>query len=211
MDTENLGELLNIFNDNFAKSFIIGVITGVYAITASYFLKKYRRKKLEKKKEFFEILKEGLINETIQTPNDLVNIYKGVTNLSTEDISYRYGLNKWLREFLAKSIGNKIDGIDKKDLFKIKEKISLFIEHNEKISPFSDLPDTERNMLTDINSFSDNGDKVALKRKVKELGNIIQTRYDEQKKLESQTRWSIPLAIIGVILTVVFGIISIFQ
>lgn len=211
MNNENLGEFMEIFTDDFTKKFLIGVITGIYAITASFFLKENRRKKIEKKKEFFEVLKEGLINETIQTPEDLLNIYKGITNLSKEDISYRYGLNKWLREFLAKSIGNKIEGIKKEDLFKIKEKISFFICYNEKTSPFSDLPDTERNMLTDINSFSDNNDKVALKRKIKELGTIIQTRYDEQKKLEAQTRWSIPLAIIGVILTVIFGVISIYK
>ena len=91
---------------------------------------------------------------------------------------------------------------------KTKQQISDFISLNEKNSPFSDLPDTERNILNDLSSFSSNGDNSSVERKIIELSSVIQTRYEEQKKLELQNKWSIPLAIVGLILTIIFGILS---
>ncbi len=205
---ELVKELLT--KENFISVFTV-IFTVVYAFATSYLLKRIKDRRTQRKKDFFEIAIRGLIDGTIETTDDLINVYKGVTNLSSEDLSYRYGLNKWLREILAQLIGRKIGTeLDNATVISLKNKITDFIRTNEQTSPFSDLPDTERNILNDLNNYSNSGDKNSVERKINELSSVIQTRYEEQKKLESQNKWSIPLAIIGLVLTVVFGILSLF-
>ncbi|WKN30989.1 hypothetical protein PZB74_18725 [Porifericola rhodea] len=187
------------------------IFTVIYAVTASFLLKRIKARRIERKDDFFETAVQGLQDGTIETIDDLINVYKGVTKLSSEDLTYRYGLNKWLREILAKLVGRKIsENLNIEEVKQLKIKLTEFITANETASPFSDLPDTERNILNDLKTYSNNGDKISIERKISELSSVIQTRYEEQKKLETQNKWSIPLAVIGLILTVVFGILSIF-
>ena len=201
----------NILTKDYFISIFAVMFTAVYAVTASYLLKRIKQRKEAKKSLFFETAIQGLVDGTIETTGDLINVYKGVTNLTTEDLTYRYGLNKWLREILAQLISRKIcKELDIDQVKILKEKINDFIITNERTSPFSDLPDTERNLLSDVSSFSKSGDNESLDRKIIELSSVIQTRHEVQKKLESQNKWSIPIAVIGLILTVIFGIISIF-
>ncbi len=64
------------------------------------------------------------------------------------------------------------------------------------------------NILNDINVFIANNDIDSVKRKINELAGILQVRNDDIKELKSANKWSVPLSIIGLILTVVFGILS---
>jgi hypothetical protein len=195
--------------DKIGLEVFTSIFTVVYAVTAMFLFKRIKDRRETRKKEFQETFLEGLISKTIETSDDLINVYKGITNLSSEDLSYRFGLNKWLREFLAQLIGKKI-GADLKpeNVKEIKNKVSEFINYNEEVSPFSDLPDTERNILSDITVYSKANDQESIGRKIKELSSVIQTRFELQRKIEGQNRWSIPIAVIGLILTITFGIIS---
>lgn len=204
-------EVIRFFSE---KEFIVtlatAIVTVIYSLTVSKFLKSSKIRTEKRKKNFFNILIKGLEKNTINNHKDLINIYKGATNLSTEDLSYRYGLNKWLRELLTLIISEDPEiKFNKDNLKMLTQKITEFIDNNEQVSPFSDLPETERNMLSDIGAFIKNDDKNSANRKIKELSSVIQTRNEEQKKLENQNKWAIPLAIIGVILTITFGLISI--
>ncbi|WCC41442.1 hypothetical protein PJJ26_08055 [Tenacibaculum finnmarkense] len=205
-------EILQYFTqEKFLITLLTAITTAAYALTAKKLLTRNRARRDNRKENFFNILLKGLEKDTIKTHKDLINVYKGSTDLSTEDLSYRYGLNRWLRELLAKVIGENSDlKFDKNQTEIIVSRLTEFIDNNEEVSPFSDLPDSERNMLSDITSFVNNGDKNSANRKIKELGSVIQTRTEEQRKIEGQNRWAIPLAIVGVILTVVFGLLSIF-
>ena len=205
-------EILKYFTE---KEFVISLLTALgtalYAYTAMRLFKRLREKRENKKEEFFKVLIKGLENATVKTHKDLINVYRGATNLSTEDLTYRYGLNKWLRELLTKVIGEKNElEYNKENTSDLVEKITSFIDKNEEASPFSDLPDTERNMLSDISEFIKSNNQDAANRKIKELSSVIQTRTEEQKKIEGQNKWAIPVAIIGVVLTVVFGLLSLF-
>lgn len=202
--------LTQIFEkDKFLSIFAI-IFTVVYASLALTLLKKIKERRLSRKNTFIETFIKGLTENTIETSEDLLNVYSGVTQLSTEDLSNKQGLNKWLREILAKLINREVGkDLDNNSLLKIKQKITNFININESISPFSDLPDTERNILNDINAYNKVSDKDSISRKINELSSVIVTRHEQQKKIESLNRWSIPLAVIGLILTILFGTLSI--
>lgn len=207
-----MDEILKLFTEEkFLISLLTAITGAVYAITAKKLLTRNRQRKDNRKEKFFKTLLKGIQNDTIKNHKDLINVYKGSTNLSTEDLSYRYGLNRLLRELLAKVISEDYElEYEKNDTSDIVSRLTEFIDNNDEVSPFSDLPDSERNILSDIVSFINNGDKSSANRKVKELSSVIQTRTEEQKKIEGQNRWAIPLAIVGVILTIVFGFLSIF-
>ena len=150
---------------------------------------------------------EGLKIGAINTIDDIENVYKGIGVLSAEDLSYRYRLSRWLREFMVALISKEIDkSIEDKTLIEWKEKISSFIQKIEEVSPYSDLPDIERSILT-----VKNNDKDAVERKLSELASIIQARNDDLNKIRSTNKWAVPLAVVGMILTVVFGLLSILQ
>jgi len=93
--------------------------------------------------------------------------------------------------------------------------ISQAIKHSERFlqlqhntSPYANLPDTERTILNDINAFIDSGDYKSVRRKAEELGIVIQTGYVAYKNSEKINKWSVPLAITGLIFTIIFGILS---
>lgn len=208
MDKNNFIELI-FDKEKFIPIFTI-IFTVVYAYAATYLLKRVKDRKAHRKNTFIETFIKGVSENTIENTEDLLNIYSGITNLSTEDLTNKQDLNKWLREILAKLI-NKEVGKDFtiEQTIQIKSKITYFIKRNETIAPFTDLPDTERNIINDISTYNKSGDKDSVNRKINELSSVIITRHEQQKKIEGLNKWSIPLAVIGLILTIIFGILSI--
>jgi len=192
---------------------LILAIEGTYAssvfVVLYRMLKSNRRKREQVKKRFFAALLEGLKTNTVETLDDVVNIYMGIAGLSSEDFSYRFGLSKLLREFLVEVITKKLDKeIDDEILRSWKKKITEFIQKNEEISPYADLPAPERNLLSDIQLFLEKNDIDSVKRKILELSAMIQARNDDLDRIRNINKWTVPLSVIGVILTIAFGILA---
>ncbi|PXF52758.1 MAG: hypothetical protein C4B56_04270 [Candidatus Methanophagaceae archaeon] len=194
----------------------INILTALFAaIYASFVMQLLLKKRIgerdEAKKKFFKALLEGLKIGAINTIDDIENVYRGIGVLSSEEVSYRYRLSRWLREFMVALISKEIEkSIEDKTLIEWKEKISGFIQKIEEVSPYSDLPDIERSILIDISTYLENGNRDAVERKLSEIASIIQARNDDLNKIKSTNKWAVPLAVVGMILTVVFGLLSIF-
>jgi len=202
--------LVEILHNN-TISIVLMVITYVAVFTSFYyFLFKIRRKKLYNRKEkFFSTLEEGLKSEAINTIDDVINIYKGVSRLDSEDLDYRYGLSKQLREFLVNIISNEVDNsLSNEQIIRWKQMISEIIKKNEEISPYADLPNAERNILSDILIFLEKNDSESIKRKTLELSGLIQARNDDFNRVKNINKWTIPLSIIGFILTILLGVLA---
>ena len=208
MDNKNIFDFLS--NKEILLSLFTIIFTVAYGYAAAFVLRRAREKRATRKNTFIETFIKGVSDNTIENSEDLLNVYSGITNLSTEDLTNKQDLNKWLREILAKLV-NKEVGKDftPEQTIIIKHKITEFINRNEKANPFTDLPDTERNIINDISTYNKVGDKDSVDRKINELSSVIITRHEQQKKIESLNKWSIPLAVIGLILTIIFGILSI--
>lgn len=203
-------DILNaLIEKNIVYGITISLITTTYVYAVVFTLRRTRRRRKLQKKSFVETFIRGLSENTIECYEDLINIYSGITNLSTADLENKQGLNKWLRQILAMLISKEIGDFSTDETNAIKNTITEFIKENEKTNPYTDLPDNERNIINDISSYNRLGDKEAVNRKIHELSSVIITRYEQQKKIERLNKWSIPLAVIGVILTVIFGILSI--
>ena len=194
-----------------AIQILLGVIVAVYFALVSAGTRLLVERKHKRKKEFFKALGEGLRIGSIKTIDDVVNIYKGVAGLSSEDLSYRYSLSRQLREFLAGVTSKDKNVIDKALEDEVirdwTQKLSEFIKKNEALSPYADLPTAERNVLNDISVYIDKSDLESIKRKSLELAGMIQARNDDLNRIRAINKWTIPLSIFGLIFTVFFGIV----
>jgi hypothetical protein len=165
-------------------------------------------KVIRRKKEFNTALHNALNNGLISSFDDVVNIYKGINKLASDDNKYRYGLSNLLRGYIINLVSSSNDDINSGNIRAWKDQLTDYIKKNDELSPYSELPDLERSIMSDIDAFLDQNDIESIKRKLKELANTIQTRKEHTNKLEKSNKWSNLVAIIGVVLTIVFGLLS---
>lgn len=195
---------------NLLLSIFTIVFMTIYSFSVKHMLNVTRKRRNERKNKFIYTCINGFIDNTIMDIDDIINIYSGITRHSTEDLTYKIELNRCLREIIAKLINKEYTkSLSNEQILSIKDKINSIIKKNEESNPFADLPNPERGIINDISTYNSHGDNKSIERKLKELSSVIITRNEQQKRVEAQNKWSIPLSIIGVILTVLFGIISI--
>lgn len=200
-----MNEILIKLIANYKEIFIL-VFGIAYAIVFKTLLDKIRKRKKERNDKFFSALNSGFENGTIESYEDIVNIYEGITRMSTDDDGFKYGLKRWLKEYLVEIISKKEE--DGKSLIDKKQKVTDFIIRNEEIAPYDDIPIAEKNLLLDIITFSKEGKQDAIKRKIDELSGIIKTKNDVLGKIQNSNKYSTILAVVGLILTIIFGILA---
>ncbi|MDR4442199.1 hypothetical protein [Bacillus cereus] len=209
---------LNGFVDLFSKvvssdlirivPIITGIVSGMFTL---HFLFKTNREIKRKEKEvdkFSYVLLQGLRLGTINNLDDVYNIYKGINDYELVNENYRYSLNKSLRKFLVKIQMKELGEMKEEQIKDWKNKVDEFIKKNEELSPFSELPQAERNIMNDILAYLDKNDTDSIRRKIMELSNSIQIRKEQIDKIDKLNKWSVPLAVIGLVLTIFFGIAS---
>lgn len=198
----------NVATLNVFFALIAAVVTYLVFRTTLQEREKQEEKIEPIRKKFFETLLEGLKTGTIEKLNDVENIYVGVGGSSSED--YHYDLSKLLKEFLVKLISKELDeSIENNVLIEWNKNISEFIYKIQEKSPYLGLPDIERNILEDISSYLETENNKDVERKLTEIAGIIKARNDDLNKIEYINKWAVPLAIIGVFLTLLFGLMSI--
>lgn len=201
--------ILNMIDRGFVLSLLMGIASAVYVITASKFLARSRERRKARQEEQRHKITKGLLNGSIESFEDLVNVYKGVNGLGSDDKSYCFGLSKFLREYISNIVA--LDDLDYEHARILKNKATDFLHHIDKESPFVDLPPAERNLLIDIQRFIDVNDSQSALRKLESLAGLIEARQDGFDKLQASNRWSIPLAMIGLVFTIIFGITSLIK
>lgn len=185
-------------------------------------LKKEKEAKRSNSKAFYRVLKSGLKANTINSLSDVVNLYRGVSGESLEDLSYHRDLGILLRKFLVDLVSRKfVNGKDDSDLnidfnddeliSDWKSRIDTYINQIDEISPYADLPDAERNLLNDISSSIDADEVKRINSKLLELAGLIKSKNNDLIYSKRVNRWTVPLTVIGVILTLFFGVIALYK
>jgi hypothetical protein len=193
-------------------SVVMGAVITAYVVSVYFTLQRKQERKKDEKREFRKTLVAGLKSGAVSDIEDVINLYKGITGIQAEDAGYLHGLGQHLREFLVDLVsGNLDEELDNQAVVEWKNKITSFIKINEETSPYADLPPAERNALNDASAFLQKDDKESVRQKLFELGGMIQARYDDILKLQRINKYVVPLAIIGVVLTVTFGILAILR
>lgn len=204
---------------------IIAIITVTYVTVVYYFLREVIGKRQSGRvlrDRFFKVLDESLFRGDIKSFSDVQDLYLGVCKLRSDDNYDKASIVRWLREYIVERL-EKDKAAKEKDKDKDKDKhsaetaetqtdlqwknriIEVISEYEEK-SPYSGLPDLERTIINDIQKYLDGNDKESINRKIAEIISAIQSRQEELQKLRSSNKWAIPLSVMGVVFTIVFGV-----
>lgn len=203
-----MSEIINLLDRQTLLAIFTSIFTVVYALAAQTFLFRARERRRIRELGQQEAISKGMLNGTIESIEDLINVYKGINELGADDITYRAGLSKFLRAYLAKIVSS--DELTTDQIKELKEKVNAFLKKIDEESPYVDLPAAERNLIIDIQKFITVGDKNSAYTKLEDLAGLIEVRQDGLVRLQNSNKWSIPLAVIGLVLTVVFGVVSLF-
>ncbi|MBN2734948.1 MAG: hypothetical protein JXQ82_08855 [Methanomicrobiaceae archaeon] len=165
------------------------------------------------KVRFFRNLTEGFQLESIESLEDILNIYEARAGLSDEDLNYRYGLSRYLREYLIALISRdeKIipQSTTEAEILEWKKILDKIISENDIQKPFSDLPPLERNILNDITIFMERNDTEHISEKLKELSRLIKSRDGELNRIYKRNDGSMQIAVVSLIVSLIFGLIAI--
>jgi hypothetical protein len=72
--------------------------------------------------------------------------------------------------------------------------------------PFASLPSEERRLMDGIQVFVQKNDTASSINALNELKQVILARHKEYERIEKQNSWSLPLAVVGVFFTLLFGV-----
>ena len=187
---------------------LIPAVSIAYAMAAYFFFRRLVDRRDREKNRFFRALTKAIESSSVTSIDDVRNIYQGVRRTVADSSLTPPHLSRWLREYLVEIIEDAPqESIE--ELRERKELITRLLAENEERAPYEGLPELERSIVADIEVFLDADDKGAIKRKLKEITSAVQAKEDMLAKVQTTNKWAIPLAIVGLILTVVFGILSI--
>jgi hypothetical protein len=201
-------EILGALDKGFAIQAFTVMFTVIYISLAYLSVTRIRRRRIDREVRLREAISTGLLNDQVEGVDDLVNIYRGVTNASDDDVSYKAGVSRILRRLLV-SLATDPGADHAKRM--LKHKIKGLLNQIEEETPFADLPAAERNLVIDAWNFIEKNELNAAKQKITDLAGLIEARQDGYEKLQSANKWAVPLAVIGLVLTVVFGVISLWK
>lgn len=102
------------------------------------------------------------------------------------------------------------DFLNKVELDAIYQSIQKMIKKEQEDAPFSTVPKEERRILTALKSSIEENQLENIKFYLSELSSVITTRYNATLSLEATNQWSVPLAIVGILATIILGVLGIF-
>lgn len=161
-----------------------------------------KAKRKSGKDMFFKLLKNNFEHNFINDREDILVLLNSVNR----EFDCTYSLISVLEDYIVYiSKGEtKNDNIVKYSYKMIKDIINE--ENQEK--PFSNVPDQEKRILRNINENIMNNQIELIKFNLQELSYVITTRNKTYEKADKINKWSLPVAIIGIIVAIIFGLMG---
>jgi hypothetical protein len=122
----------------------------------------------------------------------------------TNGLLFKYGFINLLEDYYK----YKIDSIKAKNKTNHTQLILKTIKKELDQEPYTQLFPEQRRILTNLNNSITKGDSTFALASLQEMNDILRIENEHSKKLENQNAWSIPLSIVGSILTLVFGLLA---
>jgi len=113
----------------------------------------------------------------------------------------KYGYVEILEDFVV-YISSKSDTI----IPKYYDDAQNILQKAKETEPFASLPSEEKRLMDSIKLFIQRKDTLNAANQLDELKQVILARHREYERIEIQNSWSIPLAIMGLMLTLIFGV-----
>lgn len=178
----------------------LGIILGIYAaVTFGFFA--YQRRRRNRRK-FFQLLWKGLGKDAIKSVSDVNNLMEGIYGRNDGVQGQDYpGMLFLLRAALVIAFENGDDS-----LLKHKEILTKLIAECETNKPYSDLPPEEKNIFVDAEAHLKSNNTEHVHQKLVELAARFRALKGIIEKQEKSGKLSNVLAVVGIVLSVIFGL-----
>jgi hypothetical protein len=153
-------------------------------------------------KKFFKSLDKKFDLGLIKDKDDIVILAESYRR---QEVA-RYELGPLLEDYLRYlSESSEIKNEQIPNRYRLVKDI-LEVENQEK--PFSDVPEEERRILQALRVSIESNNEESANENLEDLRLLIATRYKTYVRNSRLNRWSVPLAVFGLLATLIFGFMS---
>lgn len=135
---------------------------------------------------------------------DILLIYNDFAQNTSQNISYE----KYLESFIIYVRSNEKDN---SFVNSIVEHIKPILNKEKEEQPFSNVEERERLLLLSIDQSVKNNETTSVSNNLRNLSLTIQKTQSELKQAKRINRWSIPISVIGVVLTIISMVMGYFS
>ena len=187
----------NIFHVKFT---LWSVISGLYLFIFFYFwfILKFRRNLSRRKslKSAFEIITSAYKDGLIEDSDDVLIIYE----VRIHRIYEYYTFVEFLEQYLVYIQSQNEMDIDLRK--SIRKDIRRIIKADQADKPFEGVEVFEKRILLAINECAKKNEPQAIRHMLEELSIAIQNNQKRLRNAINTNKWTVPISIIGVILTI---------
>jgi hypothetical protein len=186
-------------------SILAAIVSTFSGILMFSILIRDRVKRKTGKDKLFKLLTNNFEQSNIGEKEDILFLINSVNR----EFDTNYSLISILEDYivyLSKDEINEKNNNEKK--YGIIKNI-IKIEIQEK--PFNNVPDEEKRILRNVNENIKNNQIELIKYNLQELSSVITTRNKIYEKANKINRWSLPIAVISIIVAVIFGLIGLWK
>ena len=115
----------------------------------------------------------------------------------------------FLEDFLVKINNSELE-VSKDKIEEINSTITKLINEDIQTTPYENLPEEERRLIRALSDAIEHNDKDSIHFNLDELSSVLVVRHKTYSQANRLNKWSVPLAIMGLIFTIIFGASSFF-
>ncbi|MCM5530267.1 hypothetical protein [Parasegetibacter sp. NRK P23] len=169
-------------------------------------LLKLRRPNVKLNTDFFEQLDKKFDLRLVNNKEDITTL---ADSFRREHLA-TYELTRLLEDYLRYLINkaSNSEGDIKQSYVDRHQKANQILKEEKEEKPYDELPIEERRIFRAINSSVKTGEKEDVLNSLEDLRILISTKSKIYQQSNTINKFSIPLAVIGLILTIYFGIKS---
>lgn len=175
----------------------------LYLLATLYYFQVVVSSNKERRKSFNLMITAFKQNPKLDN-EDILLIYNDFAQSTSRNISYE----KYLESFIIYVRSNEKDI---SFINSIVEHIKPILNREKEEQPFSNVEERERLLLLSIDQSVKNNETASVPNNLRNLSLTIQKTQNELKQAKRINRWSIPISVIGVILTITSMVMSYFS
>lgn len=178
-------------------------IAALASLLTNLFFDETSKKREKAKDKLLKLLEGNLSKGRILDLELLGHIKQSVER----DFSVEIPITHLIQDILFRLNDVERDG-DNSDVNDLSNKLQELITQENKKAPFENLPEEERRLLRGLDDAIRHNDEASIKFNFDELNSVLSVRHVEHARAIKLNKWSVPLAVIGLALTIIFGIVG---
>ncbi|MGP8322039.1 MAG: hypothetical protein ACT6FE_06930 [Methanosarcinaceae archaeon] len=183
---------------------IVGIaIAALASLVTNLLFDEKSKKKSKAKDKLLNLLQENLEKGRVLDLELIGHIKQSVEREFGVEIAVTHLLQDILLKLNEASKDSDHEKIDALNI-KLKE----LINQENKAAPFENLPEEERRLLKGLDDAIKHNDESSIQFHFDELNSVLSVRNAEHSRATKLNKWSVPLAVVGLTLTIIFGVIG---